>query len=289
MIYILHLTDLYLCSSLTTCVNNFIIKKKTREACIVDYKKIADIALLAGKIMLESNAETYRVEETVEHILKLSLLEHTEAFVLPTGIMITLDDTSIKAISLIHRVKTRTTDLRKIHKVNDISRNLCANRLSIEDAYEQLTTLDEQEYSQLSIDIATLILAIGFTIMLGGNIYDSTVTLLNAIFLVLIFRVGRFLKSTTFFSNVIASIIAAIIGTIFVKQFPHHLSLDAIMVGSIMPMVPGTIITNAIRDTFHGDYLSGFARCAEAVIIALSIALGVAVGLILSGGGNLIS
>ncbi len=52
-----------------------------------------------------------------------------------------------------------------------------------------------------------------------------------------------------------------------------------------MPLVPGTAITNAIRDTLRGDYISGSARAIEAFIVALSIALGVALGLLLLGGG----
>ena len=36
----------------------------------MDYELYMDTAVLAGKIMLESNAETYRVEETVTRILQ---------------------------------------------------------------------------------------------------------------------------------------------------------------------------------------------------------------------------
>ena len=37
-----------------------------------EYKKIAEVAVLAGRIMLESQAESYRIEDTVERILKTS-------------------------------------------------------------------------------------------------------------------------------------------------------------------------------------------------------------------------
>jgi uncharacterized membrane protein YjjP (DUF1212 family) len=51
-----------------------------------------------------------------------------------------------------------------------------------------------------------------------------------------------------------------------------------------MPLVPGVAITNAIRDTLNGDYVSGAARAVEAFIKALAIALGVGLGLMLFGG-----
>ncbi len=42
-------------------------------------------------------------------------------------------------------------------------------------------------------------------------------------------------------------------------------------------MFPGAAITNAVFDTLHGDYLSGLARAAE--LIALAVAIGIGMGL----------
>ena len=59
-----------------------------------------------------------------------------------------------------------------------------------------------------------------------------------------------------------------------------------------MPMVPGVAITNAVRDTLQGDYISGGARILEAFLKAAAVALGVGAamaltGLMYPGGGNL--
>jgi uncharacterized membrane protein YjjP (DUF1212 family) len=54
---------------------------------------------------------------------------------------------------------------------------------------------------------------------------------------------------------------------------------DIIIIGAIMPLVPGVIFTTAIRDTLNGDYASGTARMMEAVVIALSVAAGVGAGI----------
>ena len=51
--------------------------------------------------------------------------------------------------------------------------------------------------------------------------------------------------------------------------------MDKIIIGSIMPLVPGIAMTMAIRDFFNGDYLSGTIRLMDALIIGLSIAAGV--------------
>ena len=49
----------------------------------------------------------------------------------------------------------------------------------------------------------------------------------------------------------------------------------AIIIGAIMPLLPGLAITNAIRDTVNGDLVSGVARAAEALLKAVAIAAGV--------------
>lgn len=249
------------------------------------HRKIADTALLAGKIMLESNAETYRVEETMEYILKVTHFETTEAFVLTTGLMITLDDPSVEAITLVQRIKYRSVNLGKIHAVNNISRQLVSGALDVEEAYAQLLTLENTHYSQWEHSIANIILAIGFTAMFGGDIYECAITLMNTIITMSIWHLFRNQKDTQFLMNLFCCMIIGVTSTFSIRYFTHLTSLNPIIYGSVMPMVPGTIITNAIRDTFKGDYTSAVARTLEALMIGLSIAGGIAIGLVLSQGG----
>ena len=56
-------------------------------------------------------------------------------------------------------------------------------------------------------------------------------------------------------------------------------NMDTVIISSIMPMVPGVAITNAIRDTLRGDYISGGARALEAFVTAAAVAIGVGAGI----------
>ena len=42
-----------------------------------------------------------------------------------------------------------------------------------------------------------------------------------------------------------------------------------------MPLVPGVAITNGLRDFISGDLIAGTSKVAEAILIAVSIAVGV--------------
>ncbi|HBF64881.1 MAG TPA: hypothetical protein DDW34_02910 [Clostridium sp.] len=56
-----------------------------------------------------------------------------------------------------------------------------------------------------------------------------------------------------------------------------------IIIGSIMPMLPGMTMTNSIRDIMEGHYISGTSKMAEALLIAFAIAGGVGFGITTMG------
>ncbi|MBF6632900.1 MAG: threonine/serine exporter family protein, partial [Planococcus sp. (in: Bacteria)] len=54
-------------------------------------------------------------------------------------------------------------------------------------------------------------------------------------------------------------------------------NLDTLIIGSIMPLVPGLLITNAVRDLMAGHFVSGLSKGAEAFLTAFAIGAGIAV------------
>ena len=87
-----------------------------------------------------------------------------------------------------------------------------------------------------------------------------------------------------FIYNVLYSAIVAAGTSVLQRYTQLDFDIDIVITSSIMPLVPGTAITNAFRDTLRGDYMSSGAKAIEAVVIALSIAVGVAIGLVITGG-----
>ena len=56
---------------------------------------------------------------------------------------------------------------------------------------------------------------------------------------------------------------------------------DKIVIGSIVPLLPGIALTTSIRDLFNGDYLSGAIHLLDALLTAMCIAIGVGTVMIL--------
>ena len=60
---------------------------------------------------------------------------------------------------------------------------------------------------------------------------------------------------------------------IFYLSLPVH--YDKIVIGGIVPLLPGIALTTSIRDLFNGDYLSGAIHLLDALLTAMCIAVGV--------------
>ena len=88
------------------------------------------------------------------------------------------------------------------------------------------------------------------------------------------------MKLNSLIKDLTASIILSVVARALIHLNPLA-HLDLIIIGSIMVLVPGAAITNAIRDTLHGDYTSGNANILQAFTEAALIALGVYIGLVI--------
>ena len=74
--------------------------------------------------------------------------------------------------------------------------------------------------------------------------------------------------------TLLSGAISAAIAVFSVRLYPLG-NQTSIIIGAIMPLLPGLAITNAIRDTVNGDLVSGVARTADALLKAVAIAAGV--------------
>lgn len=248
----------------------------------MDYKLLIDTAALAGTIMLENGAEIYRVEETIDYILRTSGLKTTEAFVVSTGIMISLDDPAIDALTVVRRVNKGATNLNVIAQVNDISRKFYKRIISLEEAFSQLKHLEKSQYPWWLKDICTVFVVTFFTGMYGGDGFDMLLTGIVGIFLAAWLRLASKMGLNSLIKDLTASVVLSVAASFLVEIFAKA-HINFIIIGAIMVLVPGAAITNAIRDTLHGDYASGNANILQAFTEAAMIALGVYVGFLIAG------
>lgn len=260
-----------------TPVSNANAKGETEghAAAEKDYSEPADLCLLAGKIMLQNGAETYRTEDTMTRMAEAMGLEDSHSFVTPTGIM--FQSSGSQSAKLI-RIVERTTDLQKVAAVNDISRKLGSKDISPSHAFIRLMDIDRagHEYAVL-LQIVTAAVASGcFTYMFGGGMADIIPGILCGGAGFSMFRALHRWVKVKFFAEFSASLVIGLLAVILAALGIGQ-ELDKIIIGSVMPLVPGLLITNAVRDLMAGHLVSGLSRGAEAFLTAFAIGAGIAV------------
>lgn len=236
--------------------------------------KILHIAAEAGRIILQSGGETYRVEETMLRICYAFKVKHADSFVTPTGIMISLIDKNNETVSLIKRINNRTVNLEKISKVNNLSREINTNPMALELVEQRLIEIDTTSgYSNTILILASAFIAGFFTLLFGGTFKDFLVSIFIGIIIKIISITLNNMQLNDFFINSLGGSVATLLALISVRlNLGNH--EDKIIIGSIMLLVPGLIITNSIRDTIAGDLISGISRAIEAIFVAVAIAVG---------------
>ncbi|WP_461205144.1 threonine/serine exporter family protein [Clostridium sp. DL1XJH146] len=235
---------------------------------------IIQVAAFAGKIILENGAETYRVEETISRICMAFGLDEAESFVMPTGIIISIRDKKGDTASIVKRIKERKVNLENVVAVNELSRRICSDEITLEEMKIKLNEIKNQpSYNRWILMFFTGMASAFFTLIFKGTFADFLVAGFIGISLKYFIILLTEIKTNDFFVNIFGGAFIAIIALICVN-FNFGDNLDIIIIGSIMPLVPGLLITNAIRDTISGDLVSGISRMAEAIIVAGAIAIG---------------
>jgi uncharacterized membrane protein YjjP (DUF1212 family) len=232
---------------------------------------------LSAQIIIENGGETYRAEETIKFICKSFNVKEIESIATPTGFYITISVNGDDNNTLVKRIRKRTINLQKINDVNNISRKLSEHSITLNEALEELEVINKRidSKNKYSILYAGLSSAF-FTVLFGGEVLEFFTALLTGILVGAVSKRFENLHSYHFFSSIFSGFIIACIAisAAFLLKTENY---NHIIVGCMMPLLPGLAMTNAIRDTIRGDLISGIARATEALLVASSLAAGVGV------------
>ena len=243
-----------------------------------------DAICLASQMILESGGETYRAEETVEHMCQGLGIPRVDVLALPTGLILTLTLEDDAAISRIVRVHSRSTDLGRIDQCNDISRKGASGRLNAQEALKALKEIKRpRKEKRLLLIGASALSAASFTVMLGGSWVDFAVSFFCGVVVQAVMPPLQKMRVPPLISSMIAGALTTLVALLGTLIFPG-VTIEPIISGAIMPLLPGLAVTNAMRDTIRGDLVSGGARVIEAILSVLMLAAGIGLTLSMWGG-----
>lgn len=242
-------------------------------------EKLLDCACKLGRGLLENGGEIYRVEQAIDFFMKAYGIEGAQIFAIPATIIVTIPGDDGKAMTQLERVTSIAQNMSRLHKVNDLCRWVCENTPEPQVIYEKLDEIHKTKlYSFVEIMIAYGVASAFFCYFWGGDTGDAIVAFIAGLATEYCLMYMGKVKSNIFFSNLVSSMVIAIVAIIGMVTGIGH-NLDMIIIGAIMTLVPGVGITNIMRDIISGDVITGTNKIAEVMLIAIAIAVGIALPL----------
>ena len=235
-----------------------------------------DLAYEAGAILLENGAEISRVEGTMRRIAGHFGVEDESFFVLSNGIIAAGDGYARSKF-----IPIRGASLDKVVAVNQLSREVAAGQCTLEQIEERLQQIramkPKRAWEQV---LASGVGSAAFCILFGGGFADCLASFIAGLLLwVFVLFIGskhlsRIVNTVT--GGLLSSIICF---SLYRMGLGSHLS--NMIIGAIIPLIPGVAFTNGIRDMANEDYLAGTTRLLDAMLTFFCISLGVALAFML--------
>ena len=252
--------------------------------------EVLEVAAEAGHILLENGAEISRVEDIMLRIASHFGVDSGNFFVLSNGIFTTGTVDKVRSsggqaetYANVEFIPLRSIQLSKVVAVNRLSYDIAFGLCSLEQARERLRLIRQAPGKPAwELILGSAFGAGGFCAVFGGGWLDCaaafTVGALLYAFILLV--------SSRYLSKIVGGICNALLATllcILCYRIGFGTSLANIVIGAIMPLVPGVPFVNGVRDLANSDYIAGLTRLTDAMLGFVCIALGVAFGFVLDG------
>lgn len=235
-----------------------------------------DLAYEAGAILLENGAEISRVEETMRRIAGHFGVEDESFFVLSNGIMATG-----KGYARSKFIPIKGTSLDKVVAVNQLSREVAEGKCDLAQLETRLKAIramrPKPAWEQI---LASALGSAAFCIIFGGGFEDCLAALVAGMLLWVFMLFVSYRHLSRIAGNLAGALLATVLcGVMYRIGLGTHLS--NMIIGAIIPLIPGVPFTNGIRDMANEDYIAGITRLLDALLTFFCIAIGVAFAFLL--------
>lgn len=233
-----------------------------------------ECAMDIGEQMLISGAEVHRVEESVNRMCYAFGAKRVDVFIITSSMVATVYTESGETFTQTRRVTSSKFNIEKLHRLNSLCRDVCSAPITAEDMRARLeSALNCKQFPAWLELLSSAVIAGSFTLFFGGNWVETVISFgIGALVWLCQFWADRIVPNKIFgkfYGSAIATLLA-----FAALRFGWISSMDNVIIGNIMTLIPGVGLTNAIRDLFSGDSIAGLLRLIDAALTALAIAAG---------------
>ena len=214
---------------------------------MMDYYLLADFAAQIGYRLAMAGAETFRVEDTIRRVLHAYGLE-CEVFAIPNSLTVSFEAANGKPLTILKRIGYHGNDLEALEQLNALSRRICREKPDVETAVLWLKeTVARCRVYRLSVSLLGSFLGgADFCLVFGGTLQDCLWAGMMGLIIGCVNRFMDRLEANPFFSTITASFLMAL-PAYLAAGFGWLDNPDAAIIGALMILVPGLLITNSMR------------------------------------------
>lgn len=232
------------------------------------------LALDIGERMLLFGAEIGRVEDSLRRICTAFGAVRVDVFTITSSIVVTVTSPCFGIVTQTRRVPGGESDFHRLHLLNALSRAICERPMSRAEIIAEIARIDHAPTYPFAAQLGIYaLISAAFSLFFGGVWQDAVVAALIGVVLRILQGGLRRVRTNPFLLSALCSFVGGLLASSFVALgLAYH--ADLIAIGNIMLLIPGIALTNAIRDMFSGDLISGLLRFAEALMLAATVAFG---------------
>ena len=247
----------------------------------MNHEELVNVATEAGSLLLRSGAEIYRVEESMLRIFEAYGVPDGDVFAIPSCIYVTLTTPQGAPVTRVKRILNRSVNLDLVDRTNDVCRRICREKPPLAEAKRLLDGAAGRPVFGLRAQLlGSPLVGFFFCLFFGGSLLDACVAAVcSAAMRLLIAGLERY-RVNAFFCNLCGGAVSGFL-TLATVLLGLSVNTDTIIIGALMNLVPGIVITTFMRDMMAGDVVAGLIRFSESLLVATAIALGVGVSLVL--------
>ena len=139
-------------------------------------EQILSCALDIGEQMLLCGAEVGRVETAIRFICSAYGCRRTDVFTITSSIVVSVEDENGSHGTQTRRILGGSTDLSKLHRLNDLSRQVCVEKPDYEYIRTRLRGICVKEPYPLWLQaLGSALIAFSFAVFFGGSWVDGLV------------------------------------------------------------------------------------------------------------------
>ncbi len=246
--------------------------------------KSLDLIMDIGEQMLIYGAEVHRVEDSIQRMCKSLGCRRVDVFIITSSMVVTVCDKDGNSHTRTRRVEYITVDIEKLHLLNTLSRKICDKKIDLDSAKNEFDRILQTKAYPLWLEfVCYSVIAGAFTLFFGGNLTEAVFSsILGGIIRAVAFFTEISIKNKIFIKFLCSFSATAL--TFCCIKLGILQSMDKVIIGNIMTLIPGVGLTNSLRDLFTGDSIAGILRFIDAVLTALGIAGGYFLFIVLTGG-----